>query len=275
MGIDKLYSNFEVEEFEKGRKYYPRWTGRRDRHGIPVYVYRLASLNSQAQKELSAVSEERRYERLVALYETMLRVVCPLVSAIPSPVYPMPISSTFTIIDLENVSLRTMWNLRGHLQQASTLANANYPETLHRIYVVNAPSFFPTVWGWIKSWFDPYTRSKISILGKVSSSETREALLSEIAPENLPKVYGGEFEWVFEDEPKLEEAIKQTLEEAGEEGEMPKGPVRFVVVNGKPRVVRKEGSNSETLIEEEQTTGVSRKVVDEQRDDPAPRVALA
>jgi hypothetical protein len=43
-----------------------------------------------------------------------------------------------------------LWNWRKHLQEASTLATANYPETLSTIAVVNSPSFFPTAWGWIK-----------------------------------------------------------------------------------------------------------------------------
>ena len=60
------------------------------------------------------------------------------------------ISSVSTIIDLGAVSLGSLWNVRGHLQQASALATANYPETLDSIFIVNSPSFFPTVWGWIK-----------------------------------------------------------------------------------------------------------------------------
>ena len=63
---------------------------------------------------------------------------------------PTPVSSCTTIIDLDAVSLNLLWNLRSHLQEASTLATANYPETLSTIAVVNSPSFFPTVWGWIK-----------------------------------------------------------------------------------------------------------------------------
>jgi hypothetical protein len=43
-----------------------------------------------------------------------------------------------------------MWSLRRHLQQASELATAHYPETLHTIAIVNAPAFFPVVWSWIK-----------------------------------------------------------------------------------------------------------------------------
>ena len=48
------------------------------------------------------------------------------------------------------MSLGALWSFRSHLQDSSRLATANYPETLHAIAVVNSPSFFPTVWGWIK-----------------------------------------------------------------------------------------------------------------------------
>lgn len=33
-------------------------------HGIPVYVFRLASLTGSLQKELNAVPEDRRYKRM-------------------------------------------------------------------------------------------------------------------------------------------------------------------------------------------------------------------
>jgi hypothetical protein len=83
----------------------------------------------------------------------MTRFVMPLCSYLPHATYPTPVSNVTTIIDLDSVSLSSMWSLRNHLQQASTLATANYPETLNTIAVVNAPSFFPTVWGWIKVCF--------------------------------------------------------------------------------------------------------------------------
>jgi len=86
----------------------------------------------------------------VALYEGMTRFVLPLCTDLPHPAASTPISSVTTIIDLQDVSLGSMWTLRNHLQQASTLATANYPETLNNIAVVGAPNFFPTIWGWIK-----------------------------------------------------------------------------------------------------------------------------
>jgi len=147
--VENLYATFDPEEMESAKRFYPRWTGRRDKLGIPVYVYRLASLEPLS-KEIFAVKPERRYQRIVALWEFMARFTHPLCSYLPHSTSPTPICSTVSIIDFDNVSFKSLWNLRGHLQEASALATANYPETLHTIAVVNAPSFFPTVWGWVK-----------------------------------------------------------------------------------------------------------------------------
>ncbi|KAI0643093.1 CRAL/TRIO domain-containing protein [Trametes meyenii] len=215
--VDTLYATFPVDEFERARRFYPRWTGRRDKNGLPVYVYRIASLAGPLQKELNSVSPERRYQRIVALYETMTRFVLRFCSHLPHHTAPTPISSVTTIIDLEHVSLPNLWTLRGHLQEASALATANYPETLGTIAVVNSPTFFPTVWGWIKPWFDEGTRRKVHVLGKDPGPTLRTLIDSK----DLPKPYGGELDWKFEDEPALDEAAKAVL------GEMPKGPVVF------------------------------------------------
>jgi len=80
----------------------------------------------------------------------MMRFSFALCTALPHPSSPTPISSTTSIIDLEGVSLGFMWRFRNHLQESSKLATAYYPETLGTVIVVNSPSFFPTVWGWIK-----------------------------------------------------------------------------------------------------------------------------
>jgi len=80
----------------------------------------------------------------------MTRLILPLCTHLPHKSQSQPISSVTTIIDLSSVSITSMWSLRSHLQEASKLATANYPETLSTIAVVNSPSFFPTIWGWIK-----------------------------------------------------------------------------------------------------------------------------
>lgn len=149
----------------------------------------------------------------------MTRFVASLCSALPREIEPVPITAVTAIIDLGDTSIRQLWALRSHLQEASTLAQANYPETMGTVVVVNASAFFPTIWGWVKGWFDEVTREKIHILGKNPGSS--KMLTSLIDKQHLPKIYGGELDWDFFDPPNLDEDAKKKL------GEMPKGPFIF------------------------------------------------
>ena len=116
------------------------------------------------------------------------------------------------------------------MQESAKVASDRYPETLHRQFIVNAPSFFPTVWGWIKKWFDPVTTSKITILpGSLTPKELREKLEVCIAPENLPKKYGGDLDWDYGDVPDVDKEIREVVgEDVFADGGLT-GPVRWVV----------------------------------------------
>ncbi|CAO3609738.1 unnamed protein product [Cunninghamella blakesleeana] len=62
-----------------------------------------------------------------------------------------------------------------------------YPETLHRLFVVNAPSAFLIMWKVIKPWLDQRTLDKVHILGK----DYKECLLKYIDSDALPEFLGG------------------------------------------------------------------------------------
>ena len=130
-----------------------------------------------------------------------------------------------------NVALLTLekGNLKAHMQDASLLATAHYPETLDRIFLIGAPSFFPTVWGWVKRWFDPITVSKIFIL---SAAEVKPTLLQYMDEENIPIKYGGKLDFKFGDMPMLEPAIADSLEwhdetRKGGFRSFPTGPIKW------------------------------------------------
>jgi hypothetical protein len=167
--LDQLYETIDVEQYNETRKLvrhftllpalpeyiltdlswqYPQWTGRRDRRGIPVYVYEVRHLNSKtmAAYEKSAVHTHSKAQgdgqtpakllRLFALYENLIRFVMPLCTALTDREYPeTPITQSNNIVDISGVGLKQFWNLRTHMQDASTLATAHYPETLDRIFV--------------------------------------------------------------------------------------------------------------------------------------------
>lgn len=241
--IESLYANIGVDSYEAARRMYPQWTGRRDRRGIPVYVFEIRHLNN---KEMAAYNNTMstgtpethksstipaRLLNLFALYENLLNFVMPLCSALPRPNPETPIVTSTNIVDVSGVGLKQFWNLKTHMQDASVLATAHYPETLDRIFIIGAPAFFPTVWGWIKRWFDPVTTSKIFIL---SAAEVKPTLTSFMEPSSIPKQYGGELEWQWGEMPHLDEPTQELLkglEQEPAEGQtrkgLLKGPVLF------------------------------------------------
>ncbi|KAI7338435.1 CRAL/TRIO domain-containing protein [Hortaea werneckii] len=245
--LDNLYETIDIDEYEQTRRLYPQWTGRRDKRGIPFYVYEIGQVDAKAVSAYSSDRDNsskskssttnttspqtpRKMLRLFALYENLCRFVLPLCSLVPDRSHSeTPISQSSNVVDLSNVGITKFWSLRNHMSDASQLATAHYPETLDRIFVVGAPSFFPTVWEYAKRWFDPITVSKIFIL---SEKNMRSTLEQYVDLDNLPKKYGGNLDWEFGDMPALDPGIvkaldwKETVEQKGHKT-LPIGPIRW------------------------------------------------
>ncbi|MCJ1394477.1 hypothetical protein MMC18_007355 [Xylographa bjoerkii] len=238
--IGDLYNNIDIKDYEETRRLYPQWTGRRDKRGIPVYVFEVAPLNSKTMSAYAKSSVKTtvhnhssgkaatppRMLRLFALYENLVQFIMPLCSNLRDREHPStPISQSNNIVDISGVGLKQFWNLRTHMQDASTLATAHYPETLDRIFVIGAPSFFPTVWGWIKRWFDPITTSKIFIVGPHDAFKTLSAF---IEPGNIPKKYGGTLNYEFGMPPILDPAEEAHITWAAANHKWPEGPMCWI-----------------------------------------------
>ncbi|KAF5572212.1 phosphatidylinositol phosphatidylcholine transfer [Fusarium pseudocircinatum] len=206
--LDVLYDTIDLSAYDFSRRLYPQWTGRRDRRGIPLYVFEVKTLDSKTVHEYEKVGASSTFSkaksdgktpngllRLFALYENLTRFNMPFCTQLLDREHPeVPITLSTNIVDISGVGLKQFWNLKQHMQAASQLATAHYPETLDRIFVIGAPAFFSTVWGWIKRWFDPITVSKIFILGH---HEVKSVLEQYIEPRNIPKKYGGELDYKF------------------------------------------------------------------------------
>lgn len=236
LGTYSRYTHMRTTNSNNFLLQYPQWTGRRDRRGIPVYIFEVAHLNSKTMSAYEKNAKDTKSEaksdgktapkllRLFSLYENLTRFVMPLSTVLTDRDFPAtPITQSNNIVDISNVGLKQFWNLRTHMQDASTLATAHYPETLDRIFVIGAPSFFPTVWGWIKRWFDPITTSKIFIL---SAAEMKETLESFIEPENIPTKYGGTLDFKWGDLPKFDhKAMDEVTTWRNGYTDFPEGPM--------------------------------------------------
>jgi len=110
--------------------------------------------------------------------------------------------------------------------------------------IIGAPAFFPTVWGWIKRWFDPITTSKIFILSHHDLLPTLEAF---IEPANIPKKYGGQLDYTFGDKPVIDPAMEKFITWEGDRKEFPSGPMYWLNSNGEKGRAGKEGFDMEAL----------------------------
>lgn len=210
--------------------------------GIPLYLFQIRHLDSKTVSNYEKTAEStnvskaqtdgstpQRLLRLFALYENLTRFAQPLCTEMTDRAHSnTPITLSTNIVDVSQVSLRMFWNLKAHMQAASTLATAHYPETLDRIFIIGAPYFFSTVWGWIKRWFDPITVSKIFIL---SPSEVKPTLEEFIEPRNIPKQYGGELDFNFFDRPNVDPNIKDAVTWENGHTDFPEGPAYWVPVD--------------------------------------------
>lgn len=89
------------------------------------------------------------------------------------------------------------------------------------------------MWGWIKRWFDPVTVSKIFIL---SHHDVIPVLTQFMDIKDIPKVYGGELDWSFFDEPAWGDEIKRISQFENGYTEFPHGPMYWVPIDDGERI---------------------------------------
>jgi hypothetical protein len=92
-----------------------------------------------------------------------------------------------TIMDLKGVGVTKVPSVYSYVKQASAMSQNYYPERLGRLYLINAPWGFSTVFSVVKGWLDPITVEKIHVLG----ANYQKELLEQVPAENLPQIFGG------------------------------------------------------------------------------------
>ncbi|KUJ10942.1 CRAL/TRIO domain-containing protein [Mollisia scopiformis] len=231
--VQELYSSIDVDYYERARRMYGAWTGRRDRQGNPVYVLQVSKLKAediqQCYEEAKTVKQNLESHKDLATLPKMLPIyavvhsgpafVLPLCSAVQPASSNKPLTKMTNIIDISGVGLRQWWFLKDHLQIASMITTEYYPDVLDKTIVVGAPSFFPVVWGWFKRWFNAAMLEKTFIVNK---SQMRDTLAEHIDPDHFPTTYGGNLEWEY-GKINLDDVLLSEVQKDGGKGWI-KGP---------------------------------------------------
>ncbi|KZF21915.1 hypothetical protein L228DRAFT_162920 [Xylona heveae TC161] len=179
--VDELVRTFDYHEKPQVFKYYPQYYHKTDKDGRPVYIEQLGNIDLNAMYKITTA--ERMLQNLVVEYEKLADPRLPACSRKHGHL----LETCCTIMDLKGVGISKAPSVYSYLKQASGISQNYYPERLGKLYIINAPWGFSTVFSVVKSFLDPVTVSKIFVLGSGYQSE----LLSQVPKENLPKQFGG------------------------------------------------------------------------------------
>lgn len=126
---------------------------------------------------------ERMLQNLVCEYEKLVDPRLPACSRKAGKL----LETCCTIMDLKGVGIMNVPSVYGYVSQASAISQNYYPERLGKLYLINAPWGFSSVFSVVKGFLDPVTVKKIHVLG----SNYKKELLEQVPAENLPVQFGG------------------------------------------------------------------------------------
>ena len=161
------------------KEYYPHYHAGRGKHGHIVYYERPSDLNLPALKKLG-LSPEQLLRHWLFVTEYQWRVYCENDDS----------AMAISVLDVRGLTLTdvVLGGLVGFLKNTVSIANHHYPERAYKIIVVNASSFFSTIYQMIRPFIDANTQEKIKIY---TEAESFDGLNKEIEADLIPICYGG------------------------------------------------------------------------------------
>lgn len=164
---------------------YPQLYYGNGKNGIPVFYSMPGRINVNGMHTITSLQSVIKYHwyEMIHNFGSRLRDNKRELSDFTS-------FSCITVLDLDQLSASAMGSrTMSIINEQAKIDSLCFPETMHKMIIVNAPRFFAMSWKIIKGWLDVRTANKIEI---ISSKKNMHIRLKEIIDEDkLPSDYGG------------------------------------------------------------------------------------
>lgn len=95
------------------------------------------------------------------------------------------------VINIEGLGMALLGGSKGSFIKRLIGVSGNFfPESVWKIYVVNAPFLFRAVWTVVKPWVHPITVAKVNIFGSPKDA-IKKMIENGLAPDQVPEFAGG------------------------------------------------------------------------------------
>ncbi|KAG2297205.1 hypothetical protein Bca52824_043874 [Brassica carinata] len=182
-GADQIIQDFNFNELDQVTMYYPQGYHGVDKNGRPIYIERLGKAHPGKLMDVTTIDRYLKYH--VQEFEKALQQKLPACSIAAK----RRVTTTTTILDADGLGMKNFSPAAANLLSSIAKVDCSYyPETLHRMFIVNAGfGFRSLIWPAAQKFLDPVTIAKIQVLEPKSLPK----LLETIDSSQLPDFLGG------------------------------------------------------------------------------------
>ncbi|KAE8675756.1 Phosphatidylinositol/phosphatidylcholine transfer protein SFH12 [Hibiscus syriacus] len=189
-GTDTILEDFDFNEREDVLKYYPQGYHGADMDGRPVYIERTGLVDATNLLQITTMDRYLKYH--VREFEKTFQFKFPACTIASK----MHIDQSTTILDVNGVGLKSFTkSARDLITLLQKVDGDNYPETLNRMFIINAGSGFRMLWNIhflsLNLLSNPSLECRTKVLSTVLNNFLIFIFLSLIPISQLPDFLGG------------------------------------------------------------------------------------
>ena len=173
---------WKSENYEKIQKIYPFFWYSIHPEGYPIFLDFSGQIKIRELEKITSINELIKIQ--TQLYEFCNQYLFNYCSSVSGK----GVRKFITVVDLNGFKITKMGTkVYSFLKQMCSISQKNYPENLHRIYIINNSNIFKIVWKMISPWINSVTKKKVFFLG----TNYQEKLFQDIPQKCFPPEIGG------------------------------------------------------------------------------------